>query len=118
MFGCDTWEGPTSIAYPIAGAAAVTIQSSASLVSSTGFAQNPTFETAASTVPSTSVQYAPTSTTPQSTVSPSSVPASQVASGVDTAAAIGGALGGFASVVLALLAVYKVLTRNKKPLNP
>jgi hypothetical protein len=109
MFGCETWEGTTSIAYPIAGAAVITTQSSASPVSSAGSAQKTTLEP---------VEYTPTSTTSQSTASPSSAPVSSVPSGADTAAAIGGALGGFASVVVAILAVYKFWTKNKKPLNP
>ncbi|KAF4626763.1 hypothetical protein G7Y89_g11393 [Cudoniella acicularis] len=102
MFGCDTWIGTPSIAYPIAGAAVITIQSSASPGSFAG---------------SSTVEFTPTTTTSQSTPPPSSTPTSSVPSGIDTAAAIGGALGGFASVVVAILAVYTFWTKNKKPLD-
>jgi hypothetical protein len=111
MFGCESWEGTASIGYLVAGAAAITTQSSAPLESS----GQTTRGSVALPVPSTvTVEYIPPSTSPQSTSSP----ASTVPSGVNTAAAIGGALGGFASVVLAILAVHKVWTKNKgKPLN-
>jgi hypothetical protein len=107
MFGCDSWEGTTSIGYLVTGAAAITPQSSASL----DFSGQTTLASVALSVPSTiTVEYAPTSTSPQSTTSP----ASTVPSGVNTAAAIGGAVGGFASVVVAILAVHQFWTKNNK----
>jgi hypothetical protein len=111
MFGCESWEGTTSIGYLVAGAATITPQSSAPLEPS----GQTTRGSVALPVPSTvTVEYIPPSTSPQSTSSP----ASTIPSGVNTAAAIGGALGGFASVVVAILAVHKVWTKNKKkPLN-
>ena len=93
------------MAYPIAGAVMTT--------PSSGNAQQTTFGSVTSPVPATvTVEYvpAPSSANSQS----SSVPSS-----VNTAAAIGGALGGFASVVIAILAIHKFLSKRKKePLNP
>jgi hypothetical protein len=115
MVGCDSWEGTTSVAYPIAGAV-ITTPSNASPADS---AQQTTFGSIALPVPSTvTVEYipSPSSTNPQ----PSSpAPISSVPSSVNTVAAVGGALGGFASVVLAILAIYKFWSKRKKePLNP
>jgi hypothetical protein len=106
IVGCDSWEGTTSVAYPIAGAVITT-------PSSADNAQQTTFGVVTSPVPSiVTVEYFPS---PSSTSSQSS----SVSSSVNTAAAIGGALGGFASVVLAILAIYKYWSKRKKePLNP
>jgi hypothetical protein len=107
MFGCDSWAGTTSIGYLAAGAASITRQPSASLESS----GQTTLVSVALPAPSTvTVEYIPQSTSPQSTSSP----ASTVPSGVNTAAAVGGALGGFASVVVAILAVHQFLTKKNK----
>jgi hypothetical protein len=104
IVGCDSSEGTTSVAYPIAGAVITT--------PSSGNAQQTTFGSVTSPVPTVTVEYIPS---PSSTGSQSS----SVSSSVNTAAAIGGALGGFASVVLAILAIYKYWSKRKKePLNP
>jgi hypothetical protein len=107
MFGCNPLAGTTSIGYLVTGAAAITPQSSASLETS----GQTTLGSVALPIPSTvTVEYIPLSTSPQSTSSP----ASTVPSGINTAAAIGGALGGFASVVVAILAVHRFLTKKNK----
>jgi hypothetical protein len=110
MVGCDSWEGTTSVAYPIAGAV-ITNPSNAFPADS---AQQTTFGSIALPVPSTTtVEYIPS---PSSTsFQPSSpAPTSSVPSSVNTVAAVGGALGGFASVVLAILAIYKFWSKRKK----
>jgi hypothetical protein len=115
MFGCDSWEGPTTVAYPIAGAV-ITTQSDAS---PTNTRQQTTGGSVALPGPSTIiVEYTPSPASINSQSS-SPAPASSVPSGINTAAAIGGALGGFASVVVAILAIYQFLRKRKKePLNP
>lgn len=117
MFGCDSWKASSvGVAYPIAGAAVITTQYSP--VSSSSPQENTPGLTG------TSSQSVTSASTPVSTSAlPSTTPVStsSVPNGVNTAAAIGGALGGFASVVLAILAVYKVWNKQKKskePLNP
>ncbi|CZR53654.1 uncharacterized protein PAC_03534 [Phialocephala subalpina] len=113
MYGCDTWKATSvGVAYPLAGVA-ITTQA----LTSSGAAQKTT-----PTSTGTDIQSA-ISTLVSTSTSPSTVPVStsSVPSGVNTAAAIGGALGGFASVVVAVLAVYKFWSKNRKskePLNP
>jgi hypothetical protein len=106
MFGCESWEGPATIGYLVAGAA-ITPQSSAPLETS----GQTNLGSVALPAPSTiTVVYISPSAAPQSTSSP----APTVPSGVNTAAAIGGALGGFASVVVCILAVYQFWRKSKK----
>jgi len=113
MFGCDSWEGTTTIAYPLAGAVITTQPGTG------GSAQKTTLESVTLQVASTTTaEYSPSSvSSPSGSSNPAA--ASSVPSGVNIAAAIGGALGGFASVVVAILAVYKFWSKKKKePLNP
>ncbi|KAE8442404.1 hypothetical protein EG329_003362 [Mollisiaceae sp. DMI_Dod_QoI] len=107
MFGCDSWAGTTSIGYLVTGAAAITPQSNGPLGSSS---QTTLVSVGLPVSSTTTVEHIPSSTSPQSTP----LPTSSVPSGVNTAAAIGGALGGFASVVLAILALYKFWTKKNK----
>jgi hypothetical protein len=109
MFGCDLSKSTVFIAYPIAGAGSVTLQSS----TSTSIEFFPTTSSTVENAPTTT-----SSTTSRSAPSTSAAPAAQASSPFNTAAAIGGALGGFASVIVAILAVYKFWTKDKKPVNP
>jgi hypothetical protein len=116
MFGCGQWESMTSsIAYAIAGAVITTQYAASTPKTALG-----SVTSSVQSTKTTMGEYTPSSTSSQA-ASPSPAPATSVPSGVNTAGAIGGALGGFASVVVACLAVWKFWTKQKKekePLNP